>query len=471
MQELFLIVRYLRKRRLAILGSLAVGLCVALLIVITSLFDGFIHSLHNYWREAFGEVSLLPGRMMHDYDGLANRLREVDGVAAVRVTNSMGALLYLGRGDLRGVELQGITAEQLREDPVFRDGLILPPEKQQPSAFALTPEMKAKAKSWLEKRRQPTDEAHLPTGAIPGIGLLDRPDEKTDTYDREKVRRLLRERTRPVTIISGKYRRSEGEAGAAKIQEICWPVNAVQTGISFSDKYYIYVPFDYLRDLIGVPDELGRMQCLANVRIFLTEDTPKDQTIPAIEQAWHEFAREQLGWSEQQIGLSYISDLTSERRFQMLTGAITQQLYIMQLLIGLICIVVALLVFVILFMMVMQKKKDIGILRAIGAGRGGIARMFLGYGAGIGVGGALLGLALGVWATHNIALLERTLSAILGFKIWSSGVYLFSEIPNDVAWPSVGWIMAVGALTAMLGSLLPAIRAANMQPVDTLRYE
>ncbi|MFC1783245.1 hypothetical protein ACFL02_06625, partial [Planctomycetota bacterium] len=63
------------------------------------------------------------------------------------------------------------------------------------------------------------------------------------------------------------------------------------------------------------------------------------------------------------------------------------------------------------------------------------------------------------------------LTRALGFKIWRSGVYLFSDIPNEVAWNSVVWIMAVGVLSAVLGALLPALRAARMLPVDALRYE
>ena len=82
-----------------------------------------------------------------------------------------------------------------------------------------------------------------------------------------------------------------------------------------------------------------------------------------------------------------------------------------------------------------------------------------------------MGLGLGVLATRNINAIERLLATVLGFKIWKSGVYIFSEIPNEVAWGSVTGIMLAGVAAALLGALLPARRAARMLPAEALRWE
>ena len=97
--------------------------------------------------------------------------------------------------------------------------------------------------------------------------------------------------------------------------------------------------------------------------------------------------------------------------------------------------------------------------------------LFVGYGAGIGIAGTCLGVVLGVWATRNINFLEGWLSRLLGFKIWKSGVYMFSEIPDRVDWSALIWIVGVGLVTAIVGSLLPAGRAARMEPARALQYE
>jgi lipoprotein-releasing system permease protein len=60
---------------------------------------------------------------------------------------------------------------------------------------------------------------------------------------------------------------------------------------------------------------------------------------------------------------------------------------------------------------------------------------------------------------------------LFGFNIWRSGVYFFSEIPNtvDKNWAVI--IVMSGIVMAILGALVPALRAARIQPVEALRYE
>jgi len=111
------------------------------------------------------------------------------------------------------------------------------------------------------------------------------------------------------------------------------------------------------------------------------------------------------------------------------------------------------------------------VLRSLGSSRGDVALVFIWFGAGIGVVGSGLGLALGIWATRNISLIEALLVKLFGFKIWKSGVYFFSEIPNTVDQQWAGIIVVSGICMAILGALVPALRASCVQPVEALRYE
>ena len=106
----------------------------------------------------------------------------------------------------------------------------------------------------------------------------------------------------------------------------------------------------------------------------------------------------------------------------------------------------------------------------IGSSRRQLAAVFIGFGLAIGLCGALLGLGLGVWITENIREIELGLSKLFGFKIWKSSSYQFM-IPNQITWRSVSWIPLAGVALAILGALLPAIRAARLQPAESLRHE
>jgi ABC-type lipoprotein release transport system permease subunit len=248
-------------------------------------------------------------------------------------------------------------------------------------------------------------------------------------------------------------------------------VDAVQIGLYEADSSYVYLPFGYVRDLIGQTGQDGRKECLASVQIRpapgFAEETVKQQ----VREAWKSYAKTELGWSDLEVRKVAIYSSSENERVKMFTHEIRKQLGVMQMMMGLICLVTALLVFVTLFMIVMQKRRDMGIIRSLGSSRSGLAMIFMYYGLSIGVAGTALGLLLGVTATRHINLLEATLTRLLGFKVWKSGVYMFSHIPDEVAWDSVGWILAAGIGTAMLGALLPALRAARLRPVENLRYE
>ena len=63
------------------------------------------------------------------------------------------------------------------------------------------------------------------------------------------------------------------------------------------------------------------------------------------------------------------------------------------------------------------------------------------------------------------------MAARLGVEIWSAKTYLFDTIPNTMDGRDVAVIVSVAILSSVLGALVPAIRAARMNPVEALRWE
>ena len=125
MHKLFLCLRYLRKRRIAFFGVAAVGLCVAMLIVVTSLFSGFIDAYLSHAERVLGEIVLVPGVEMAQYNELVECLEEQPGVASATPVVQTGALLFMGKGDVRAVQLVGIDLERQCRESWFRESLFL----------------------------------------------------------------------------------------------------------------------------------------------------------------------------------------------------------------------------------------------------------------------------------------------------------------------------------------------------------
>ena len=263
----------------------------------------------------------------------------------------------------------------------------------------------------------------------------------------------------------------EAMPAVRKVRRRVWVADAVETGQYEADTRFVYLPFDYVRQLVGTQEASGQYACPGRVRVYVRHGCATPAALEQVRNEWELFARQELAWPAEKISRVQIKPSLETGHLQIITHEIRKQLAVMEVLMGLIFAVAALLVFVILLMIVMQKRRDIGIMRAVGSSRAAIAGLFLLYGGAIGTTGGALGVALGWWATRHIELLEGVLTRLLGFKIWKAGVYIFAEIPNKVYWPSVGWIVMMGILAATVGALLPAVRAASIQPIEALRWE
>ena len=97
--------------------------------------------------------------------------------------------------------------------------------------------------------------------------------------------------------------------------------------------------------------------------------------------------------------------------------------------------------------------------------------IFLSYGLTLGIVGSGIGVGLGLLFVHKINTIDDWISWMTGKDIFDPRIYYFEEIPTFVNPIMVFWV-AFGAMTiAVLASILPARRAAKLNPVDALRYE
>lgn len=115
-----------------------------------------------------------------------------------------------------------------------------------------------------------------------------------------------------------------------------------------------------------------------------------------------------------------------------------------------------------LIMVVMEKKKDIAILRSMGATQQSIRKIFLLKGLLIGVVGTILGVILG--------LLVCALIANYPFEL-PDGVFLISRVPVRVYFGNVVLVACASFVVCLLASIYPSRQAAKLDPVEIIRYE
>ena len=125
MLKLFLWLRYLRKRKIVLLSIAAVGLSVGLLIVVDSLFSGYIEAMQDVTAADMGDIYIWPsGKAIPQYDSFLERLEEQDGVEATASFNLGGGLLWLKSGDVREVAIHGIEPAREAKFSNWRESLV-----------------------------------------------------------------------------------------------------------------------------------------------------------------------------------------------------------------------------------------------------------------------------------------------------------------------------------------------------------
>jgi lipoprotein-releasing system permease protein len=118
-----------------------------------------------------------------------------------------------------------------------------------------------------------------------------------------------------------------------------------------------------------------------------------------------------------------------------------------------------------------QKRREIGIMKALGANISQIIWVFLGQGTVVGFFGTLTGLGLGMMLIRYRNEFARWLASTLHIEIFPREVYQFSEIPAQVIPQDVTIICISAFLICSLAALIPAYFAARLDPVKALRYE
>lgn len=124
-----------------------------------------------------------------------------------------------------------------------------------------------------------------------------------------------------------------------------------------------------------------------------------------------------------------------------------------------------------LIMMVVEKRKDIAILKSMGATSKQILRIFMLHGLFIGISGALLGLILGLFLAYNLNPVVSVIEAILHIEVMPKDIYYITGLPTKVEFLDVFFIVLASLSLSFLATIYPARQAARQDPVEVIRYE
>jgi lipoprotein-releasing system permease protein len=291
--------------------------------------------------------------------------------------------------------------------------------------------------------------APLPGRLYVGLGLISFPYDEDGT-GRVKTQMMVRpgDDVKISTVSAG--RPPEAVHFNATV------VDVFKCCMSEYDSNLVFCNLEYLQEMRGMFTPETGVRNVTSVQIRLKNFDDADEVVERLQAAFPP-------------GLFSVK--TWEQKQGPLLSAVEVESAILNVLLFLIIAVAGFGILAIFFMIVVEKTRDIGILKSLGASSKGVMAIFLSYGLALGIVGSGVGVALGLAFVNNINTIEGWITWITGRKVFDEKIYYFPEIPTAINPMMVMWV-ALGAMAiAVLASVLPARRASRLRPVEALRYE
>ena len=529
MYKWFIAWRYLHTKLIAFFGVASVTLCVAMVLVVLSVMGGFLDTIRARSKGLHSEIVLEGGTLQgfpyyaefgeHIRKTLPDVVRLTTPVIYTYGIFRIPATTYTKPCRVLGVRLGEYVqvndfASGLHYERYYPNTTHLGPQSMPVAGFLdtgmfrLPAELEAANARWreLETDREaireyeanPFEIAQRPyvtsTLAGPRVYSVDWGEPKYAGPERSGIIvgcDLLNER-RPDGNFDRFLARGAGVAltlmplspvgnptGEPPIRLPMRYVDDSHTGIFEIDSLCVYVDFDMVQHKLAMdPQPMvdgGFTKPRANqLLIGLQEGVKLNESRDRIAEAWEVFLAS-LGTEPGEAdarALGFVEVYTWEDLQRSYIAAVEKEKVLVTILFALISVVAIVLLGCIFYMIVEKKTRDIGILKALGASSSGVASVFIAYACAVGIVGSILGIAVGTLFVWNINDIQDSLAWINPqLRVWSPEVYSFDKIPEVVKRVDALLVALVAVISSMVGSLIPAILAGRVWPVDALRYE
>ncbi len=419
--EFFIGLRYLKAKRksrfisaISFISILGITVGVTALIVVLSVMTGFQDDLKEKILGINAHILVMEfGGSMRDYSGVTEVVKDVDGVRGASPFTYNQAMLSSEDGVL-GAVVRGIDLDTVG------DVIVLPEKIRAGSLSALSAGFEEQAAK----------------GALPGIVIGKELATSLGATIGEEVKLIS-----PMT--------TGGALGSVPRMAAFEVVGVFEVGMYDYDSGMAFISLANAQRFFKLGDTVTGVEVKIN-DIYKADEV--SDTIGA-----------SLGgpywtrtWMDMNRNLFSALKLEKAGMFIILT---------------LIIAVAALNIISTLIMVVMEKGKEIAILKSMGATSASIMKIFMIEGIVIGITGTFFGTAIGLAAALNLQKIVGFLEEIFNFTLMPMDVYYISGLPSKVVPSSVVLIVLMSIGISFLATIYPSWKASRFDPVEGLRYE
>ncbi len=418
--EFFLALRYLRPKRtfvsvITLISVLGVALGVAVLIIVISVMSGFDHDLRDKILGFNAHITVTKsGQTMADYERVETEIAQNPNVIGVSPF-VFGPVL---------VETQGTTNRpSLFDAPMMR------------GVDPVTEGKVSRLPSYIIEGKFDLSGHGILVGSDFADNMRLRVGDELSIYSASAIKKM-----------KAAHDAGKDEAILADDYEIR---GIFQSGYYDYDSRVVVVSLESAQDLYDLNDTVHGL--LVMIKDPYQADRVKAQLSRDLGFDYHVST-----WKEQNSGILNALIVEKNVMFYLLFFIV---------LVAALCILSAQITFVI------QKTREIGMLKSLGASNLQISGIFLGQSAIIGLIGVASGFGLGMLAIAYRNPFLHFMNRMTGFELFPASVYGFVDLPAIIMPRDVVIICVSSFVICILGGVLPAIRAGRLKPVEALRYE
>jgi len=419
--ELFIALRYLRSKRkeifisiITVISVLGVALSVMVLDIVLSIMTGFERTLQSKLFDSNAHVVVRPiGGSLKNYKQVIASVNEVEGVTSAYPYSYNQAMVTTDQGS-RGILIRGVDNSSA---PKAKLAKFLATENGEEQLF------------------------------FPSVIQIERPDGTKDKVELPSliIGKALRQRLAlpegtPVTLLAPRFRASP-QGLVPKLRRFVIS-DTYSSGLIEYESGLAYTSLSNAQAFFDMGDSVSGVEIEVN-------DLSQAQAIA-----------KKIATRVGEFGMFSVSDWTEQNKPLWDALRLEKRVYFIVLL--LLILVASFSIVSTLVMLVMEKSKDIAILKTLGARSKGILYLFLVQGGIIGFAGIVFGTALGYGGC--IFLRE------FGFKI-DERVFSMDTVPVEII-PMNFFLVALCAfLITTAAGIYPAYRASKLRPAEALRYK